>query len=117
MGDLVTGFVGIAGVLIGLFADRLLQRQGKVRCVMDPIELVVLYTRETTSAHLRSLPIPAELLLDPESDPPDVYGGPRSRYYLNVKLFNEKEVKTGLRDLVIVFDGMGSEYYSNENTR
>ncbi len=105
MGDLVTGFVGIAGVLIGLFADRLLQRQGKVRCVMDPIELVVLYTREKTSAHLRSLPIPAELLLDPESDPPDVYGGPRSRYYLNVKLFNEKEVKTGLRDLVIVFDG------------
>ncbi len=81
MGDLVTGFVGIAGVLIGLFADRLLQRQGKVRCVMDPIELVVLYTREKTSAHLSSLPIPAELLLDPGSPPPNVYGGPGTRSF------------------------------------
>ncbi len=73
MGDLITGIVGISGVLLGLFADRILQRFGKVRCEIEPLKLT----------------------------PTD--GG--TRYSLNVKLFNEKEVKTGLRDVVIVFDG------------
>ena len=64
---IVAAIAGIAGVLIGLFADRLLQRQGKVRCVMEPIEVLVFSEGVEQPTTLRSLPIPAELL--PESMP------------------------------------------------
>jgi hypothetical protein len=103
VGDLVTGAVGIAGVLLGLFMDRLIQRYGKVRCVMDPIEIWVFPSEglgEPTI--LRSLPIPAELL--PESLSEREYSSEVGRCFLKVTLFNEKEVRTGLQDVVVAFE-------------
>jgi hypothetical protein len=99
--SIVAAIAGIAGVLIGLFADRLLQRQGKVRCLMEPIEIWVDLYEGTDYFILLSLPIPAEQV--PKS-PPE-YSEESGRCLLNVKLFNEKEVRTGLRDVVLAFDG------------
>jgi hypothetical protein len=108
LGDLVTGAVGIAGVLLGLFADRVLQRQGKVRCGIDPISLVVLGTGEEgrSSTALQSLPIPAELLPESVSGQDQGFGERGSvRCSVSAKLFNEKEVRIGLRDVVVAFEG------------
>jgi len=101
--SVVSAIAGIAGVLIGLFADRVLQRQGKVRCVMEPIEVLVFPEGVREPTTLRSLPIPAELL--PESVPERAYSTEVGRCLLKVKLFNEKEVRTGLRDVVVAFEG------------
>jgi hypothetical protein len=95
--------VGIAGVLLGLFADRLLQRQGNVRCEIEPIELWV-FSGDGSTHNPHSLPIRDDILRDEGSEP--YYSGEDgTRYFANAKLFNEKEVKTGLRDVVVVFDG------------
>jgi hypothetical protein len=105
VGDLVVGVVGIAGVFLGLFADRLLQRYGKVRCEMDPIEFTIGYGKKG-GTDFSSLPVPFDLLPGPEYT--DQYGsrsGPPLSFRLTVKLFNEKEVKTGLRDVCVVFEG------------
>lgn len=102
--NLATGLVGVAGVLIGLFADRLLQRQGKVRCEMEPIEMHVIAGEDPISP-LRRLPIPSDLLPEPAAAGTGFYSADSGvRCFLSVKLFNEKEVKTGLRDVVLAFD-------------
>lgn len=103
--NLATGLVGVAGVLIGLFADRMLQRQGKVRCEMDPIELHSTPGDEKGRSYtVYRLPVRADKLPDPHATG-DSYGEPEVRCNINVRLFNEKEVKTGLRDVVLAFDG------------
>lgn len=100
-----TGIIGIAGVLFGLFADRVLQRQGKVRCVMEPIEMSIT-AEKGDGVTLRCLPIPREVLKElPSDDRGRGWGDAGARYFLNVKFFNEKEMKTGLRDVVLIFDG------------
>lgn len=103
--NLATGLVGVAGVLLGLFADRMLQRQGKVRCEMDPIELHISSGNEKgTSYTVYRLPVRADYLPDPNATGGNFYGKARVRCNINAKLFNKKEVKTGLRDVVLAFD-------------
>jgi hypothetical protein len=104
VGDLVTGAVGIAGVLLGLFADRLLQRQGKVRCVMDPIELWIIATRKEEEV-VRTLPLPEGVLDEEVAERNIPYGDAAIRCIIEAKLFNNKEIKTGIRDVVVVFEG------------
>jgi hypothetical protein len=106
VGDLVTGAVGIAGVLLGLFADRVLQRQGKVRCVMEPIRLWIVATHEDDLT-VRTLPLPEGILDEEVVERNRDYGGGNEaiRLFVEAKLFNNKEVKTGIRDVVVVFEG------------
>jgi hypothetical protein len=107
LGDLVTGAVGIAGVLLGLFADRVLQRQGKVRCVMEPIRLWIIATREEDLT-VRMLPLPEGTLDEEVAEQNRSYGTEAIRCLIDAKLFNEKEVKTGIRDVVLGFEGRSS---------
>ena len=104
VGDLVTGAVGITGVLLGLFADRLLQRRGKVRCHMDPIELWIIATREEEEV-VRTLPLPDGVLDEKVAEKKIPYGDAAIRCLIEAKLFNNKEIKTGIRDVVVVFEG------------
>jgi hypothetical protein len=104
--NLATGLVGVAGVLLGLFADRMLQRQGKVRCEMDPIELDISSGDEKgTTYTVYRLPVRAEYLPSLNPSLNRAAGSPNVRCNINAKLFNEKEVRTGLRDVVLAFDG------------
>jgi hypothetical protein len=106
VGDLVTGAVGIAGVVIGLVIDRVIQRQGKVRCVMEPIRLWIIATREDDLT-VRTLPLPEEILDEEVVERNRDYGGGDEaiRCSVEAKLFNEKEIKTGIRDVMLVFEG------------
>lgn len=103
---IVSAIAGIAGVLIGLFADRMLQRHGKVRCVMEPIEVLVLLRRRARPFPLHSLPIPGELVPEVPSERDRACNTREAgRCLLKVKLFKEKEVRTDLRDVVVAFEG------------
>ena len=104
--NLATGLIGVAGVLLGLFADRMLQRQGKVCCEMDPIELCISSGDDKgTSYTVHHLPVRADYLPNLNPSLNRAAGSPGVRCFINAKLFNEKEVKTGLRDVVLALDG------------
>ena len=63
--SIVAAGAGIAGVVIGLVIDRVLQRLlGKVRCHMEPIKLWIIATQEEEEI-VRTLPLP-EGILDEE---------------------------------------------------
>lgn len=102
MGELITGIVGIAGVLLGLFADRFLQRQGKVRCEIEPMKLSIIATDDNEDT-VRALPVPRGMLNEEIADRNRGFGDPAARCFVEAKLFNEKEVKTGIRDLTVTF--------------
>ena len=108
---LATGLVGIVGVLVGLFAERALQRIGKLRCEVGELRLSG-EKAPGESATVMGLPVP-----------PSVIEQVRSfDYSFNAKLFNDKDVGTGLRDLALVFhlrDGrrMVRELYDLSNQR
>lgn len=88
----MTGLVGIVGVLVGLFADRMLQRTGKLRCEIGEFRLLG-EKSPGESVSLMGLPVPASVVEQVRS----------LDYSFNVKLFNEKDVSTGLRDVAVVF--------------
>jgi hypothetical protein len=77
---------------------------------MDPIELWVFVPGKNEHATLHALPIPSELLPAPMSEEDrsstrEVGRDLAGRFFLNAKLFNEKEVRTGVRDVVVAFQG------------
>jgi hypothetical protein len=98
----------IAGTLtlLGVVVERLVQRRGKVRCVMAPIELriVATPTRED-NVTVRTLPVPDGLLDEEYAEELREWGSGAIQCLVEAKLFNEKEVKTGIRDVVVVFEG------------
>lgn len=84
--------VGIVGVLVGLFAERVLQRYGKLRCEIGELRL----SGEQSPAEyvtVTGLPIPPSVIEQVRF----------MTYSFTVKLFNEKDVNSGLRDVAIVF--------------
>jgi hypothetical protein len=104
-GGVIAGVFTLLGVALGLFGEPWVRTRGKVRCKMEPIKLSV-FSGSEDPVTLHSLPIPAELLQREDSGQDSGWGAEEgARYFLNVKFFNEKETKTGLLDVVIVFDG------------
>jgi hypothetical protein len=103
-GAAIAGVFTLLGVVVGLFGERWVRSWGKVRCEIELIELWVLGEGEPITLH--RLPIPPDLLPDPEGvRDRDSWGEEEAvRYFVNAKFFNEKETKTGLRDVVIAFD-------------
>ena len=76
---------------------------------MDPVELVLFIGDENGTSHTsRRSPVPARYLPGPDAEYGDFYGGARVECSIDAKLLNEKEVKTGLRDVVLAFDGSPS---------
>jgi hypothetical protein len=94
----------LLGVALGLFGERWMRTWGKVRCAMEPMELWVLGEGEPFTLH--RLPIPPDLLPDPEAvRERDAWGEDEAvRYFVNARFFNEKETKTSLWNVVIAFD-------------
>jgi len=54
---------------------------------------------------VRRLPVTADYLPAPDAGTYTGYAEPRVRCSIKAKMFNEKEARTGLRDVVLVFDG------------
>lgn len=102
--NLVTGLVGVAGVFLGIFADRLVQRYGKLRFESDAWEAFYSAGADDYGG-------------TPGVEPSGVRDVPRDtpvsvRYSFEAKLFNEKEVDTGISDVRVAFwwdDGGQSE--------
>ena len=96
----------IAGTftLLGVAVERLVQRYGRVRCVIEPIKI---YTAQGPEDGMRplSLPVPADYLPPPDAGTYNDRQEPLVRCWIKAKMFNEKEARTGLRDVVLVFDG------------
>jgi hypothetical protein len=103
-GGLGGGLIGGVFALLGVVVERLIQRYGRIRCVMEPIEI---YTSESPEDvyPLRRLPVPADYLPAPDAGTYNDYAEPLVRCSIKAKMFNEKEARTGLRDVVLVFDG------------
>ena len=89
---IATGLVGVVGVLVGLFAERMLQRIGKLRCETGEFRLSG-EKAPAESVSLMGLPVPPSVIEEVRF----------FNYSFNVKLFNEKDVSTGLRDIAVVF--------------
>jgi hypothetical protein len=103
-GAIIAGAFTMLGVVIGLVMDRVLQRLGKVRCHMEPIELLILATRGAEKT-VRTLPLPEGMLDEEIAERNSSYGDTAIRCFIEAKLFNNKEIKTGIRDVVVVFEG------------
>jgi len=97
---IVAGLIGVFGVFVGVFVERLVQRYGKLRFVADKVAIHV--RGDEISEHTdRGLVSRA------------VYGVPIDRdlleavewldFTVSIQFFNEKEVKTGLRDVAVIF--------------
>ena len=98
----------IAGTftLLGVVVERLIQRYGRVRCVMEPIEIYTAHGGDAEEMRpLRRLPVPADHLPAPDAGAYNDWNEPLVRCSIKAKMFNEKEARTGLRDVVLVFDG------------
>jgi hypothetical protein len=54
---------------------------------------------------LRRLPVPDDYLPAPDAGTYNDYSEPLVRCSIKAKMFNEKEARTGLRDVVLAFDG------------
>jgi hypothetical protein len=85
-GGVVGGTLGIVGIFLGLFAERYLQRRGKLRCVPDGWQLTFRGPDGEGGIGLV-----------------ERYASTSARYSFGVKFFNEKDVDTGLRDLHVEF--------------
>jgi hypothetical protein len=102
-GGVVGGVFTLLGGALGLFGERWMRTRGKVRCKMEPIELLV-SSGSAEPVTMHSLPIPAELLQRDDAEHDPAWDDERAvQYFLSVKFFNEKEAKTGLHDVVIAF--------------
>jgi hypothetical protein len=99
----------IAGTftLLGVVVERLVQRYGRVRCVMEPIEIYTVHGRDAAEERrpLRRLPVPADYLPLPDAGAHNDWGEPYVQCSIKAKMFNEKEARTGLRGVVLAFDG------------
>jgi hypothetical protein len=98
----------IAGTfaLLGVVVERLVQRYGRIRCVMEPIEIhTVTGEGEEDMYTVRRLPVPADHLPAPDAGTHNDWSVPLVRCAIKAKMFNEKEARTGLRDVVLAFDG------------
>lgn len=98
----------IAGTftLLGVVVERLIQRYDRVRCVMEPIESYTAHGGDAEEMRpLRRLPVPADHLPAPDAGAYNDWNEPLVRCSIKAKMFNEKEARTGLRDVVLVFDG------------
>jgi hypothetical protein len=71
---------------------------------MEPIELAIIATDEN-EATVRALPIPDGMLDEDVAERNRGFGDSAIRCFIEAKLFNEKEVKTGIRDVLVVFEG------------
>jgi len=71
---------------------------------MEPIELWIIATREGEEI-VRTLPLPEGMLDEEIADRNRSYGDSVIRCFIEAKLFHNKEIKTGIRDVVVVFEG------------
>jgi len=100
-GAIIAGTFTVLGVVV----ERLIQRYGKVRCEMEPIRLWIIATREDDLT-VRTLPLP-DVLDEEVAKQNRSYEDEVIRCLIDAKLFNEKDVKIGIRDVVVVFEGRG----------
>jgi len=103
-GGVVGGVFTLLGGALGLLGERWVRTWGKVRCKIEPIELWVFAGERRSTLH--RLPIPPDLLPDPEAARKRASRGEDEvvRYFMNVKFFNEMETKTSLWNVVISFE-------------
>jgi len=101
-GAIIAGTFTVLGVVV----ERLIQRYGKVRCEMEPIRLWIIATRENDLT-VRTLPLPDGVLNEEVAEQNRGWGGGDIRCLIDAKLFNEKDIKIGIRDVVVVFEGRG----------
>ncbi len=92
--EILVGLIGVGGVLAGVFAERWFQRRGKIRCTFG--ELFVQAYNNSATIHKGSLPVDIRAV---EGLAYEV----SASYEINVKLFNEKDSRTGLRDVALQF--------------
>lgn len=92
--EIWAGLLGVSGVLAGVFAERWFQRRGKIRCTFG--ELFVRAYNNSATLHEGGLPVDPQAV---EGLPVWVFAG----YEFNAKLFNEKDARTGLRDVTVQF--------------
>lgn len=97
--EMITGIIGVLGVLVGIFAERLAQRYGRLRCEAENVRLQIIGAWDGLNL-IHALPVdPGRLEPSDEKSPLWV------DYRVAIELFNEKELRTGLRALEIVFRG------------
>src|SRR5829696_2061291 len=99
-GAIIAGTFTVLGVVV----ERLIQRYGRNRCEMEPIRLWIIATREDDLT-VRTLPLPEGMLDEEIAERNRPNGDPAIRCLIDAKLFNEKDVKIGIRDVVLVFEG------------
>jgi hypothetical protein len=97
---IVAGLIGVFGVFVGVLVERLVQRYGKLRFVADKVaihvrgdEISEQTDRGLVSRAVYGVPIDRDLLEAVEW----------LDFTVSIQFFNEKEVKTGLRDVAIIF--------------
>jgi hypothetical protein len=81
----------LLGVVAGLFGERYVRRIGDLRCKVAGVELVAENGGDPVSLSLDAIV------------PEIVDAASFITCKFNVKLFNEKDVPTGLRDLMVIF--------------
>jgi hypothetical protein len=91
-------FGALLGVLVGLFGERYLRRQGEVRCTLRPRHI-----GWATGGELEP-PIPP---INEVEDFSQVF----VRVVCDLSFFNEKEVNTGLFNIRVVFVADGDEAF------
>ncbi len=102
----LTGLVGVLGVVAGVFVERLAQRVGQLRYEAGPMVLEIFGLRgPDTDARIRSLPPDIRRLTGGKPGGGPLEAPPYVTYVASIELFNEKELRTGLRDVAIVFRG------------
>jgi hypothetical protein len=97
-GGIAGGILAVMGVLLGLFAERILQRYGKLRCETAQFALQLVSDEDVWD-------------LSPQGMNTDwIAEAQWVSYKFNIKFFNEKDARTGLRDVRVVFYGNGGRH-------
>jgi hypothetical protein len=96
-----TGLIGVFGVVVGVFIERLVQRYGKLRFIDSELGIWIRGSDETGEW---SVP---EAVYGLPADPEQLERAEWLEFRVEVQFFNEKEVRTGLRDVAVNFSGPG----------
>ena len=99
---LLAGGLALLGVVLGLFGDRYLRHRGDILCRSSAWSMTgTLGNYPGTLAGGETAQLQRDLPANEEMMARALYGN----YSCTIKLFNETEVATGLRDIRVVFTG------------
>jgi hypothetical protein len=96
---LLAGGLALLGVVVGLFGDRYFRYRGDILCRSSDWSMTCTLRAYQVHEAPYEAPLTRELIADEDVMTRAKYGN----YSVSVKLFNETEVATGLRDIRVAF--------------